>query len=399
LNDWRLIHKTSGPPGGSWSRHVIPAGVAGMLLAAASIVHAAPPPVKLTEAAFRKAIEEPLTARFDQLDLATLVSTLEQERRLAFLMDRRIDPTRRVSWRTSGEPFLEVINDRLGATGVGARAVGSTIYVGPEEAAAKLRTLVALRMDELRGKGDAILKTRFKILRDGSPKWSEATEPSDLLKVLSDQWGIGIDSAELVPYDLWPAGGMHDVNFVEALSLLLIQFDLTFQWSGTAERVTIVPIPEKVLLTKLHAIPSAGRESLLNEIGGVLNSIEHTLERDRLIVRASIEEHERLEGALSGRRKPQASAKVKSAPVERRLFTLTAEKVPIRDALEALRDQGVDVQYDAAEFERAKIDLDRRIDLKLNKAPAATFLSLLCDPIGVEYEMEGTTVRLRVKRR
>src|SRR5436190_6648848 len=115
----------------------------GSLAAAADV-----PRKLLTEAAFNRALHEPLTARFDELELGTLLKTLGDERRLAFLIDRRIDPTRPVSWRTGGEPFLEAVDDRLSANHASARAIGSTVFVGPEDSLKKLRTVVALRMDE-----------------------------------------------------------------------------------------------------------------------------------------------------------------------------------------------------------------------------------------------------------
>ena len=85
-------------------------------------------------------------------------------------------------------------------------------------------------------------------------------------------------------------------------------------------------------------------------------------------------------------------------PLARRQFTLTAEKVRIGDALQALREQGITVSYDEAAFQRAGVDFEKRVDLKLNKASAGLFLTLLCEPLGVEYAIEGTTVTLTLKK-
>src|SRR5687767_1491666 len=64
-----------------------------------SVVLAADVPKNLLwEAAFNRALNEPLTARFDEIELGTLFKTLGGERRIAFLLDRRIDPSREVSW-------------------------------------------------------------------------------------------------------------------------------------------------------------------------------------------------------------------------------------------------------------------------------------------------------------
>ena len=352
----------------------------------------------LSEAAFNKALHEPLTARFDEMELGSLLKTLSEERRLAFLVDRRIDPTRAVSWRTGGEPFLDAVADRLSANHASAKAVGSTVFVGPEDSLKNLRTSITLRMEELRAMGEPALKQQFAVLRDHSLSWDEATEPRAELAEISRRWGIVIHGVDQMPYDLWPAGIMYDVNFVEALSLILIQYDRTFEWDKDGGSVTIVPMPEKVWIERKHSIPAARRDSLADDIGGILKSIDHTLERDRLMVRGSIEEHEKIATALGQRPGKSTPTKVSGAPLKQRLFTLTAEKVRIGDALQALREQGITIEYDEAAFEAAKIDLTRRVDLKLNKASADVFLSVLCDPLQVDYEIDGVTVRLKLRK-
>jgi len=352
----------------------------------------------LSEAAFNKALNQPLMARFDEMELGGLLKTLGEERRLAFLIDRRIDPTKKVSWRTGGEPFLEAVADRLSAHHASARSVGSTVFVGPENSLKKLRTVITMRMEELRAKGEPALKQQFAVFRDHSLAWDEAQEPREVLAEIERRWRIELHGIDEMPYDLWPAGMMYDVNFVEALSLVLIQYDRTFEWDEAGHAVTIVPIPEKVWIERKHSIPAARRDSVIEEIGGILESIDHTLERDRLLVRGSIEEHEKIATALGQR--PGKSTPIKGAlpPLKQRAYTLTAEKVRVGDALQALREQGITIDYDEAAFEAANIDFNQRVDLKLNKASADVFLSMLCEPLGVDYEIDGVTLRLRLKK-
>ena len=351
----------------------------------------------LSEAAFNRALTEPLTARFDEMELGVLLRTLSDERRLAFLIDRRIDPTRTVSWRTGGEPFLDSVADRLSAHHASARAVGSTVFVGPEDSLKKLRTVIALRMEELRAKGNSALKQQFAVLRDHSISWTEATEPRQVLSDIGQRWGMNLIGVDEVPYDLWREGLIYDVNLVEALSLVLIQHNRTFEWDQEAKSVTIVPMPEKVWIERRHQIPAARRDSLLDDIGGVLDSIDHSLERDRLLVRASIEEHEKIATALGQRPGKSTPTKVSAAPLKQRLFTLTAEKVRIGDAFQALREQGITIEYDDQAFRAANIDFTKRVDLKLNKASAELFLSILCEPLGVAYDNDFLSVRLTLK--
>ncbi len=275
--------------------------VGAAVIAFASDLPAQPAKRPLADAALEKALAEPLTARFDDQELGQLLATLGSERRVAFLLDRRVDPTKHVSWRTEGEPFLNAVDDRLSANNLSARAVGGTVLVGPEQPLHKIRTVLALRMEELRALGNEALKQRFQLLNDHEIEWPEATEPAEVLAKVASLWKLRIEGLDRVPYDLWPAGGLNDVNGVEALSAILIQYDLTFGWDESATTVTIAPLPEKVWIRREHSIPANRRETVRGEIAGILKSIDYTLERDRVIVQASIEEHERVAGMISGR--------------------------------------------------------------------------------------------------
>ena len=369
-----------------------------VVLALGGAGFAQPPKKPLTEAAFNKAIAEPLTARFDDTEIGRLLKMLGDERRLAFLIDRRIDPTRHVSWRTEGEPLLEAIDDRLSADHASARSVGSTIFVGPEESLKKLRTVIALRKQELDQGGKAALKQQFQALRGYSLQWDEAATPREVLATVASRWNIRINGIDEAPYDLWPAGSLTAVNFIEALSVLLMQYERTFEWNKSFNEVTIIPMPEKVWVERRHAVPVNRRETILDDVDGILKSIDHTLERDRLMVRGSIEEHEKIATLLGQRPGKSTPTKVSAAPLKQRLFTLTAEKVRIADAFQALREQGVTIQYDEEAFAKAGVDFEQRVDLKMNKASADLFLTTLCEPLGVAYEIDGLTVRLTLRK-
>jgi hypothetical protein len=347
----------------------------------------------LSEAEFTKAIVQPLTIRFDETPLGDLLGELGRERKLSILIDRRVDPTRRVSWRMDGEPFLEAVADRLEASSLTARAIGSTILVGPEDSLKRLRTLVALRTEELRDKGDGALKARFELLPRRSFDWLEATEPRELLVDLGKKWHVKIEGADRVRYDLWPAGRMTGVNAIEAMSLVLIQFELTFSWDETASTISIQPVPEKVFIRRQHQVPAAKQADLIGQIDQVFKSIDHTLEKERLTVRASIEEQEKIASLLNPRLTKPVTPKTRE-PLERRRFTWTISGVRIRDALKELENQGITIAYDKEAFAAAGVDLDRRVDLKMDKASAELFATLLCEPLGLEYAIQGTTLTL-----
>lgn len=79
-----------------------------------------------------------------------------------------------------------------------------------------------------------------------------------MLKEVADKFKIEIDGLDQRPHDLWAKTSLPQVTATEALSLLLVQFDSTFEFvsdrarhphrvdSGTSLDRAVVPGPGKL---------------------------------------------------------------------------------------------------------------------------------------------------------
>ena len=101
--------------------------------------------------AFEETLNQHISVRWENVDLRTIMARLTAEYQIAFLRDRRIDPDAVVSVSTAPKPAREVVADVAVLAGGDVRFVSNTAYIGPELAARNLRTLIALRTDELSG--------------------------------------------------------------------------------------------------------------------------------------------------------------------------------------------------------------------------------------------------------
>ena len=81
---------------------------------------------------------------------------------------------------------------------------------------------------------------QFQLLRRFPVTWEMLATPRELLRETAERYQLTIENPEAVPHDLWAAGGIAYANAAEALMLVLVQFDLEFEWLSP-HAVRIVP--------------------------------------------------------------------------------------------------------------------------------------------------------------
>ena len=107
------------------------------------------------------------------------------------------------------------------------------------------------------------------------------------------------------------------------------------------------------------------------------------------VARSLIERGRRPAGSLTSPRFP---------PLARRRFTLKVARGRVSDIMKQLGQTGVRFVYDTKALEAAGIRLDRTVALDVQKVTAEEFFDRLFTPLGLEFTVDGVTVRLSVKR-
>ena len=85
----------------------------------------------LTGKAFQQILKEPLSVTWSQVDLRTVSRRLEENRKVALLVDRRLDPSATLDFRADDLPLDELFARLAQVRGGVARVVGNTVYLGP----------------------------------------------------------------------------------------------------------------------------------------------------------------------------------------------------------------------------------------------------------------------------
>jgi hypothetical protein len=323
--------------------------------------------------------------------------------RVSILLDRRVDPTQSVTLALPATPLRDVIVALAQSAKAEAVVVGSVVYVGPEASAKKLRTLIELRKEELSKLAGTAKKTDKSPWRNPAvsltqPRtfaWQDFDRPRDILKQVSGKLKLEIDGLDKLPHDLWAGASLTQVTAVEALSLLLVPFEQTFEFVPDRAAIRVVPIPERVALERSYPLTSA------QEIVALANArfpAAKVLREDaHLLVQATVEEHAEIAARLKpgGQQTPKAQANKPNKKLSERRFTLKLENAALADVIKTFVANGVQIEFDSAQLADAGISLDKKIDLNVKQVSAEKLFRDLFEPLGLAVTIDGEIVRLK----
>ncbi|TWU09689.1 hypothetical protein CA54_49310 [Symmachiella macrocystis] len=363
-----------------------------------SVVSDRPVPELVQGAAFEQTLNQHISVRWENVDVRTILERLTTEYHIAFLRDRRIDADAVVSFSTVPKPARDVVTDVSALAGGDIRFVSNTAYVGPELAAQKLRTLIALRSEELASAGEITREHRQRLAKRQTIHWQDLDQPAEILNDIARQYKLKIVGGEQIPHDLWGGGTFIADSAAEALSLILVQFDLTFHWRSGATEIEFVPIPEKVVLERGHnPSPHSMREAaelITAELPGLLQRSEG----GKIVVLGTIEEHETVERVLHPPQPKIAEHPGKAAddPLENERITLRVMGVPALALIKDLQKRyKMTFTYDTKALATAGIDLEQKVDIHVTKTTIDGYLAAFIKQVGAEIERNGLQVTIR----
>ncbi len=350
---------------------------------------------------FKKAIQRPLiSATWYNSRLRSVLQQISESQRVAVLLDRRIDPTSKIIIDQNGQSAIAVIRMIAARVSVDVSLVGNTVCLGPPKSISKLRTLVKFRSDELFALASRLTQGRLRELSTRRTlHWNDLDRPADLIRRIAEGYKLKADGLDHVPHDLWAGSTLPAVNATEALSMVLIQFDLTFAWTDRAAGIRILPVPDEVSIqlpyTPRGMSPRQAAQLWARKIFGLHTEVNG----QRVLVRGTIEQHEAVEKLLKPdrRRRPKKNVP-RPTPLNRRRFSkLKFERVPAITLIQKLETTGIVFKYNVKRLAAAGIDLNQPISIDLKNALAEEVFDAMCQPLGLHYKMSGVTVILKPK--
>jgi hypothetical protein len=357
----------------------------------------------MTGPRFRTALRETVPgASWKQALLRDAMHQIAVDYDLSILRDRRVDPTSPINLAVTNVTLDDLLSQLANAGHAERRIVGNTVFFASPETAGLLRTLVALREEELASDRFRRVASRQIALRRGhTVRWADLTSPGEVLDRVADVCEVQIDNPDLLPHDLWARGVFADMTPAEMLTLVLFQFDLTFEWGSDLRSVRLVPLPadgSQIVLERTHR-PRQSPQDAIALWTAELGDLQTTVEGNAVVVAARLEQHEAIEQLIRGKPDPATAPLNSPVPLSRRQFTLHVSAVPASAVMKQLEVSGITFDYDAEALRDAGVDFEQPVSMNVRQADADEFLGELFDPLGLKVRYSGTRVELKLSDR
>jgi len=192
---------------------------------------------------FQKQLQLPSPISWSEQTVRRGLTSLSKSQQIAIWLDRRIDPDGLISITTRGETLHATLRQIAQELNVGVGFVGNVVYIGPPEAVASLKSEMKKRTAELQRLSRRLPRRRRRaMLRRHTLHWNDLDSPAKLLENQAARFQLKILGDRKVSHDLWAGATIPTASCVELLSLILIQYDLTFRWGRRGASIQLVPI-------------------------------------------------------------------------------------------------------------------------------------------------------------
>lgn len=345
----------------------------------------------LTGSALEARLAEPVGVDWAGRALREALTGLARAKQVAVFLDRRVDPNQEIDVSLKDIPLGDAFRQVAESRGLGVSRFGPVVYVGPVRYTSRLRTLAALRLEEVR---KLPAEVGLKFARAQRLEWDDFAEPCTLLKRLARENGFELAGLEQVPHDLWAAADLPPLPLTDRLTLLAGQFDLTFQINAEGKQVRLVPVPEKVSLVRSYL---AGRQAEQRMEKWALLVPEGRVERvgNRIVVEGLVEDHERIVAASRPGSRTAPKPASGESPANKR-FTVREANGPLGGLLEELaRRLNLELRIDRPALDQAGISLHQNITFGVEDATLDQLLDAVLKPAGCTFRREGTVVEIK----
>ncbi len=360
-------------------------------LAVPAICSAAPNASWLTGAQLVQKLAEPATFSWTNAPAQRVLANLSDTQHVAILLDRRIDPQQHVTLATTNEPLGDVLGELANRLSGGYCQFGPLAYIGPVETAEKLRTLAALRLEDVK----RLDKERVReLLRLRAWNWDDLAEPRQLMEDLARQADVELIDEGRIPHDLWRGADLPPLSWIDRVTLLAAQFDLTFRLEGGGHRVRFTPLPAHLAIVRTYAV-GGNAQALAARWARQLPEARVTAAGSEIRVEGRLEDHE-----LAARRfqsTPQRRTTV--TPGEQR-FQFAVENAALDAVVAQLAERlDLDVQWDSDAIEAAGVATDQLITVRVKDATLDDLLRAIFQDTSLSFERTDKAVAIRPSAR
>lgn len=332
-------------------------------------------------------LEHPVTASWSNLPFREAMASLAKAQQIAILIDRRVDGDAVFSLSLTADPLGVALQKIAERKNIGVSTLGSIVYFGPQTSTEKLKTLAALRRDEIAGLPAG---ARRLMLQSRSWSWEDLAEPRTLLGDLAKEARVQLEVPQKLPHDLWRGNRLPAAIWSDRLSLLLIQFDMTFTVGPDGRSISIAPIPDVVQIERSYA-GGDDPESRARKLAARVPGARIRVDTNKLQATGRIEDHEQIAQLLSGR-----SVRTTTVKPGRDVYTLKVEGLPLEKVFMQLGTMlKLNIRYDEKAIDKAGISLAQLITFRVENATLDELLTAALKDTELTYERKDDSVTIK----
>ena len=288
--------------------------------------------------------DAPVHATWRSTPVASIAERIGSIADMPVVLDRRIDPTRRIDLDGAGRPAETVLRELAEAAGGELAVLRNSFRISPAGLGRRVAGADAARASRLKG-----MPPRMKqsLESKAACRWEAGTSPAELVERLAEEASIPVGMLEEIPHDHLPAGSLPALPLAERLDLLLAHYDLRIGPAPQGQRgLAIAPLGE--------AQGGRPRERPADRKDGGKRS-----------------------GVLIDR------------------YSLRAE-APLGELLEALAKKfGLTLRLDADAVAAKGVAAGEIVRVAEQDAPRERILDAVTKPLGLSWTIEGTTLDVR----
>lgn len=336
----------------------------------------------LTGPSFQRQLSEPISMVLSESPLRDAIDKFSRTQQIAVLLDRRVDPSRKISLSLDQSPTTDSLAAMAMTAEIGVTAPGPLAYFGPTNTTARLRTLVTLREEEARKKSPDVAK---KYLHAKAIAWEDFSQPRAILEILAKENGIKISGLEKIPHDLWASADLPPISLAERITLILVQYDLTFSISSDGKQIEIGSLPEDIRLERSYPGEKKPNETA-KRFSELLPHAEVKVVGDKVSVKGSLEDHER----ITAPRTTYGHTSSEKPDLSKQSYTLKVSGQPIGPLLKQLSTKiGLQLQMDEHAIEKAGVSLEQHVSFQVDEATVDQLLQAAIKDTPLKFRRQG----------
>lgn len=339
--------------------------------------------------ALKQALNQKVGIAWSNVAARRAIEGFSRTQRVAVVLDRRVDGDQKIELAFSDVPLAEAFQRIASRLDVGTTMVGPVAYFGPKSTARRVATVAALANEAV---SRLPSPARARWLQAKVWQWEDLARPRDLMEETLRENAIALENPRQIPHDLWGATDLPPLPLATRLTIVLCQFDLTFDPAKDGASIRLVPMPEKPVIERDYSVNGSAAEAAAKlKKMEILTDTEVSVAGGKVAVRGRQEDQEIVSELLAGR-----TARRTTVSEGRKVYSMPRVDAPVSKLLETIgRQLNLEIQIDRPAIAAAGISLEKSVQVDVKDVSADQLLKAVLEPAGLTYERRGDLVEVK----